>query len=207
MFYASQPSPALRFGDIVRGFVAFTPCLKTPLKPQSEYGFSVEVIRSDLFAILSPCCSIKDRLLLLAPLLPLRPEFFTNPYFAEDLTRINRKMSAQNAIPPKAWDNLDDQERQERLNSPPSYAFLELFVYDHDDRLPEYELARAPNGRAGHFMVDFRHAFRVNCADVIKPDNSPVDSKILELSIAARGEMRDKIASFFQRVPAEDVVV
>lgn len=207
MFYSSNPSQALRFGDVVHGYVAATPTLKSPLLAAEGESYTLEVQRPFLLSILSPCCSISDKVLLLAPLIQVRSGFFDNPYFAADLTRLNRPMSPEQSLPPVAWEKLPPEEKTKRISQGESYAFLELFIYEPHDLFPRYSVHRkAGNIETSAYMVDFRHAFRLNCDRVINPAQAPLESKRLELSIETRSELREKISYFYRRVPVEDLV-
>jgi hypothetical protein len=208
MFYSVTPTNALRFGDIVRGYVNATPEIKKPFSLGETESYRLTVDQPSFSVVLSPCCSISDKVLLLAPLSQIRPAFLKNPYYAEDLTRINRVMTPQQSLPPETWQNLSEEERIRRLaagNS--SWAHVELFVYAPHDLLPRYKLNK-PGGAidTNYFMIDFRHTFRINCERVIDPKNSPVDSKLLELSLQTRAELREKVAHFYHRVPDEDLI-
>ena len=207
MFYSSNPSQALRFGDVVQGYVAATPTLKSPLATTEEESYTLVIQRPFLLSILSPCCSISDKLLLLAPLIQVRGAFFDNPYFAADLTRLNRPMSPEQSLPPVAWENLPPDEKTKRMAQGESYAFLELFIYESHDLFPHYSVHRkAGNIETSVYMIDFRHAFRLNCDRVISPAAAPLESKRLELSVETRSQLREKISHFYRRVPAEDLV-
>lgn len=205
MFYASKPSDALRFGDVVQGYVAATPTLKAPLSAGEGESYTLSIQRPFLLSILSPCCSISDKVLLLVPLIQLRAAFFDNHYFKEDLTRLNRPMSPEQSLPPSAWDKLPPEEKAKRMAQGESYAFLELFIYESHDLFPQYSINRKiGNIPTSAYMIDFRHAFRLNCDRVINPKSAPVESKCLELSIETRAQLREKIAFFYLRVPMED---
>jgi hypothetical protein len=52
-------------------------------------------------------------------------------------------------------------------------------------------------------MVDFKDIFRVRSKIVQRNNKIP---KVLQLSISTRSDLRKKIASFFERVPKEDLV-
>ena len=95
-FYADRPGDALRFGDIITGFTNCTPVVDQP----QAASFRIDVAKEPFFAGLSPCCSIDERVVSLVPLQRVRPSFFTNPYFAEDLTRINLRILRSKAMPP-----------------------------------------------------------------------------------------------------------
>ncbi len=206
MFYSVNPSQALRFGDVVQGYVAATPTLKSPFLTSERESYTLEVQRPFLLSILSPCCSISDKVLLLAPLIQIRGGFFDNPYFAEDLTRLNRPMGAEQSLPPIAWEKLPPEEKAKRIAQGESYAFLELFIYEGHDIFPKYSVHRkAGSFETTAYMIDFRHAFRLNCDRVINPLNAPLESKLLELSVETRSELREKISYFYRRVPPEDL--
>ena len=207
MFYQDQPSATFRFGDVVQGFVSATPILNNPSQTSSTLPFSVEIQRPTFSVVLSPCCSISDKVILLTPLIPIRPAFFDNPYLAEDMTRINRVMDPEQAVPPTIWQHLSEEEKIKRKAVGRAYAFVDIFVYKENDFFSKYVLHRKNgNIETNLQMIDFRNAYRLNCDKVVSPINSPVDTKRLELSIEVRGELRDKIADFYGRVPREDAV-
>ena len=93
-FYVDIPSKALRFGDVVRGFTAATPTIDKPSVSVIQ-DYSLKIINPSYLAILSPCCSISDKMISLAPLVLIPGKLFRNPYFSEDLTNINREMQPQ----------------------------------------------------------------------------------------------------------------
>jgi hypothetical protein len=208
MSYAATPDNALRLGDVVSGFVIGACHLRTPtLVPQDHH---VTVTYPRFAAVLTPCCSVGDGCILLAPLVGIRPKFFGNSYLAEDLTRINRPMAPQQAVSPDVWDKLGTEERQRRLDQAhdESYAFGELFVYAPDERLPRYSVKWAGKELVGvgHYMIDFRQMHRVECERVISTKDVPLDTKVLQLSVPTRTELRDKLAKFFGRQALEDMV-
>jgi hypothetical protein len=207
VFYASTSSEALRFGDVVSGYVAAVPTLKTPLVGAIANSFTLEVARPPLLAVMSPCCSIGEKMLLLAPLIEIKAGFLDNPYFAADLTRINRPMRPEDSVAPHVWEMLSDEEKARRIEQGESYALLSLFVYEHNDLFPEYDVNRKTGKeKCRTYMIDFRHSFRLNCEKVRSAAESPLDSKMLELTISARSDLREKIAYFYSRVPNEDAV-
>lgn len=208
MFYTANPSNALRFGDIVWGYITATPAIKNPFTQGATEQYSLIVDQPRFSVVLSPCCSISDKALLLAPLSPLRAGFYKNPYFVEDMTRINRVMTPQQSLPPDAWERLGEEQKIHRLEAGnSSYASLELFVYAPHDLLPTYQLHK-PGGAiaTNYYMIDFRYTFRINCERVITPANSPLESKLLELSLQIRAELREKVSHFYRRVPEEDLL-
>ena len=204
MFYQDEPDEALRFGDVLKGFILTSPNISEPAKPNETY--SIDVYLPAFSIVMSPCCSIGDKMISLTPLIRLRNTFFNNPYLSEDLTRINREMEPEQTVPPDIWNSrLSHEEKQRRLGEGRGYAFLELFVYEKHDLFPEYTINRK-QGNIGtrYYMIDFRNTYKVNCQSLITPTNAPLDSKCLQLSIEARAEMRDKISYYYARVPKED---
>jgi len=79
MFYleASEMEAILRFGDVIQGFPI---CFSVIDKPSHESDFHITVSAPSYAVVLSPCCSIKDKVLSLAPLKQLENKIFVNPY-------------------------------------------------------------------------------------------------------------------------------
>jgi len=207
MFYAEEKSAALRFGDVLRGYFSTTPVIKEPMLEKTIRAYNIDVDFPPFSVIMDPCCEIGKKMISLTPLIPVRGSFFANPYLAEDLTRVNRKMLPQQAIPPHAWEQLTAEQKQERLAVGLEYAFLSLFIYEKHDLLPKYTVHRKEGPTETNcYMVDFRNIHRLCCDKIISPEDAPLESKVLELSIETRKELRDKVASYYGRVPAEDQV-
>jgi len=203
-FYESDPDETFRFGDIVTGFTIVTPSLKTPTIPApTEYEISITHTHA---AVLSPCCSIRDGTILLSPLLQIRTNWLKNPYFADDLTRINTPMSAQQARTPQKWEELPPEQKVELANSPSAYAELRFFIYEKHPLLPTY-FVKLRNTidkiELGYYMIDFLRLYRVKCSAIHSPTDCPIHAKILQLSIPVRRDLRTKLISFF-REPEED---
>lgn len=209
MFYAEEQSQALRFGDVVRGFVAATPKVDRPrLEVGGDAGgsaFSLLVSQSPFSVILSPCCSIGDKVLSLAPLVSITAGFLRNPYFLEDLTRINRQMQPEQTVPPDVWAKLPEREQEKRLATGLGYALVEYFMFASHDLLPKYPLKTKDGTEdVNTYMVDFRQTYQIVCSNIITPANSPLDAKYLELTAASRRDLREKIAYYYGRTPQED---
>lgn len=208
-FYSDSLDRRFRFGDIIKGFAAATPVINNPPLAPENINFQIEIVRSGFYSILSPCCSINDKVVVLCPLIQLRSAFLTNPYLVEDFTRINRPMTPEQAVPPSQWERLPPPEKEKRKDVGFRFAFVEQFVFDEHPFFPQYFLS----ARLGEkmeirmHMVDFRHSFSVRC-DKITNNSSPFENiKLLQLSIEARAELRNKMASFYSRVPEEDSVL
>ncbi len=208
MFYEDTPSEALRFGDVIRGFVTSSTRIDSPkaVDPPDEYAIEVEV--PEYSVVLTPCCSIRRGCLSLTPLVHVLPKFFNNPFLTEDLTRVNREMRPEQSVPADVWENMPGEQKAARFNlsRPLGYAFNSIFVYAPHDLLPAYELDK-PGGavETDYYMIDFARACRVLCDKVHNPQQSPLHTKLLELTVQARSELRDKMADYFGRVPAEDL--
>ena len=204
-YYSDSNSGALRMGDIVRGFVLGA-AKQTKPNP-SPHDYLVSLRNPDFSVILTPCCSIGHNTLSLAPLLQIIPKWLENPYFTEDLTNINREMQPEQAVSPQVWKTLGDQERQRKLRSGKAYALVEWFVFPPHQVIGQYKSkSRKGEIEMGHYAVDFRLIFRVECEAVANTKQVPIDAKVLELSIEARNELRFKLSSYFGRVPDEDTI-
>jgi hypothetical protein len=202
---ASTTDNALRFGDVVRGFVLSTPLMDQPLLEAGQHEYQVDVRIPDLCVILSPCCSIKEQTISLAPLKGVMASFLDNPYLVTDMTNINRKMLPEQAMPPPAWGRMTDEDRQRKLAEGKAYAFVSYFVYAESPLFPSYSLKLRNTETTTRFhMVDFRDIIKVSCKAVISAQQSPVAAKLLQLSVITRKELREKIAEYYGRVPAED---
>jgi hypothetical protein len=158
---------------------------------------------------MTPCCSIEEKTIALAPLIQVYPAFFDNPYLAEDLTRINRIMTPEQSVSPTVWGQLGEEERKRRLAEGNTYAFINHFIYQKHESYAEYTLHRKTKGNVvtNYYMVDFRNIYRVICEKIITPSNAPIESKHLQLSIETRDELRVKIARYYSRVPQEDQLI
>ncbi len=206
MFYSANPGSDLRFGDILQGFVATSPTFKIP-SVDDPPTWQLKVTQARYFAVLSPCCSIDRGCLLLAPLQRIRPSFLVNPYLSDDLTRVNVRVPAEKSVPPTVWSKLPDEEKTKRLTEGEALIVLECFVFAPHPHLGTYQLAtKAGNVEQNHYLVDFGTTFRIECEAVSRDKPAPAGTKLLELSIATRTLLRNKIAAYFARVPAEDLV-
>ncbi len=209
MFYENPEhvDSALRFGDVLKGFAVCTPKINNPPLPD-ELNCQIEISKPPFYVILSPCCSIRDKILSLAPLVPIKNSLFGNPYFAEDPTRINIKIEPIYSLPSLAWESMDPREKAERLGKGLSYSLLEYFVYREHDLFPQYKIPRQQGDiLSRHYMIDFRAAFRVACDRIQSPEQSPLECKCLQLNNETRGLLRDKILFYFSRITAEEIAL
>ena len=209
MFYDNNPQPTLRFGDIVGGFLLSRCHDYAPSFSEKPDTYHIEVARLKLAAVLTPCCTIahhSGNMLVLSPLQRINPVYyFMNSYLREDLTRINRVMTIQEAIGPEKWKKMSDEEKTKHLATSPDKKYIGVneFVYEEHDLLPEYEIKyNKQTANTNYYMIDFREICRVQ-----KPsDVEPSAIKRLQLSVQTRAELRDKLAHYFGRKPDEDAV-
>lgn len=208
MFYEKQPHNVLRFGDVLEGFILSSTSVKSPQDAKRKKQYHIEVRNPDYVVVLSPCCSIGDKTLALSPLVSVRSAFFDNPYLSEDLTRLNRRMAPEQSVPPHVWERMSEGDKAHRFQGKSRvYACYENFVYEKHDLLKTYTVHRRDRDKeTNYYMLDFRKIYRIECDEVVDPKQAPLDTKILELSIPTRGELRDKVAWYFGRVPEEDEI-
>ncbi len=210
-FYEQNIDPTLRFGDVLKGFIQSTPQVKKPLQDISslEDGFNLNIEVPKYSAILTPCCSIGEHKLTLCPfvIIPGSIAFVKNPIFANDLMKINLRVTAEESMPPDKWQELSIEERTAMLVKGKSYTFGHFFVYDKHDYLQSYELR---GEKTSYYMIDFRTSYSIKSHLIKRPNGGPIDkalcaSKLLQLSVEARSSLREKLSSYFARVPEEDL--
>ena len=202
MFYQEEMDNALRFGDVLKGFILASPIIE---EPGSVETYKITVRSPSHCVVLSPCCSIGHKVIALSPLIEVRSSFFDNPYFEEDLVRINREMEPQQAVSPHIWEKFPPEVKQERLEEGYGYALLDVFIYREHDLLPKYTVNRRQgNIETNYYMIDFKNIYKIECDKIISAKNAPLNSKCLQLSIQTRSELRDKIAYYYARIPRED---
>lgn len=206
MFYSDEHSNALRFGDVLQGFVKTVPIIEKPMKID---GYTINIELSKYFVVMDPCCQIGHGSITLSPLIELNHNFFKNDYFVKDLTNINRLVSPENSVPKKVWeDTFDEEERQRRIAEGEKYAFNNYFLYEKNDLFDEYTIKRKGNENieTNYYMVDFRNIYRLECRAIQSAENAPLNCKIYELDIKTREELRFKISAYFFEPAEEDLV-
>jgi hypothetical protein len=202
-FYEASPERLFRLGDVITGFQSVVPQIDRPATPS---GWTITVERPDYMVVLTPCCSIEDQSIALAPLGQIRPSFLSNEYFVQDLTNINRKMSPEKSVARAVWENkLPEDRKQKMMASGDCYAMIECFVYAPHDLLKTYTLNIKPGPReVAHYLVDFKSIFRVQCQQIGRGVCAPRGTKILQLTKETRRELREKLSFYFGRLPEED---
>lgn len=208
-FYEDEPDEVFRFGDVVRGFASSTPIIRDLLLDVNSVQYKIDVCSSSYCAVLSPCCSIGNEVLALVPLQHISQSLFKNPWLVDDFTRLNRKMSAENSVPPHVWKIMTQNVKEKNFDlDEDAYAFNDFFLYAANPLLPTYtvDIKGGGNQKTGCYMIDFKNAFRINCERIRRNKEHPVEGKVLQLTIDTRGALRDKIAAYFARVPEEDQI-
>lgn len=204
MFYQepAQMEQALRFGDVIQGIPICFPVISNLSLLET---YHIQIASPTFSVVLSPCCSISDKVISVAPFIPLLGAFFNNPYFAEDPTRINGKVPSEKTLPPIAWEGMSPEEKAERLSKQDGYVFVEHFVYDRHPLFAVNVINRRDgNIKTNYYMIDFRTAIRIKCDKILNSQYSPGAAKALQLTVEARDLLRKKISAFYQRIPKED---
>ena len=203
-FYEDAPERALRFGDVVRGFQVTTPQVHEP-HLDITHGWTISVSATRYFVVMTPCCSIENKSIVLSPLLPIRPSFLKNEYFASDLTNINRLVPPEKSVPHDVWEKqLPPERKLELTRQGRAYMFGDCFVYEQHDLLQRYQLNVKPPVETGLYMIDFKCMCRVECEKINRDSGAPPGTKLLQLTKEPRQELRDKLIFYFGRVPKED---
>jgi hypothetical protein len=205
-FYSDSPEPALRFGDIVSGFQSASPHIDNPNLGTEKIDLQINVSQPPYFVVMTPCCSIADGTIALAPLGEIRQIFFMNPFLEEDLTRVNNpNVPPENSVSPKQLESMSPVEKQLHLSKVPGYVFLDCFVYAPHELLSEYTIKKGEfTRRLRHRLVDFRHIARVDCKQVVRGSTGLKKIKVLQLAIPTRESLRNKLVQYFARQAAED---
>lgn len=198
MFYESRPDTDLRLGDMVQGFPILYSLLRKPPLSLQEAAYQVEVDIPEYAVILTPCCSIRDRIISVCPLKRLDKQLFKSPYLKEDFTRVNHRMRRVRAIPPDRLHKMSEEDITRMESEAEQYGFLTYFIYEPHELLRGYTYTISKQEVAvAHYMIDFRDTFKVECTSL-------PEEKVLQLSICSRTALREKLAEYYGRIPEED---
>lgn len=208
MFYSDSLDPILRFGDVLKGFIKTEPKFNNPiLSMDQKIEYNINVSIPEFSVVLTPCCSIGPSIISLTPLIKVLTTFMKNPHFKEDLTRINRIVDLpKNKFTPVDWETLDKDEKLKHVDQGKSYTFLNNFIYEPYIDFTSYELKGED---IKYYMVDFTRSYYINCGNIKregKTDGNLIESKVLQLSLEVRNQLRNKIAEYYNRIPEEDKV-
>lgn len=210
MFYSETLSRVLRFGDVVRGYLFSNPTLKQPLVYGTlEQNYYIDIEIPQYSVIVTPCCSIEEKMVSLTPLIKLKSSFFLNEYFIEDFTIINREIEPEKCFTIAKWNSYTADQQSAIISKAKKrpYTLGNLFIYENNDIFSGYTLR---GQETKYYMIDFRNITTVRCemikrAEEITEREAPlIASKCLELTEETRKELRDKIAFYYGRIPEED---
>lgn len=208
MFYTKpdEVDQALRFGDVLKGYPSTTPIIEKPFSDENSVRYMIDVDAPKFTVLMDPTCEIRNKSISLTPLIQVTRKFYDNPYFAEDLTRINRQMEPQQSMSTLAWNELGPEKQQEKLKEGRNYALLNLFIFEKHDLYPKYILKRKGMEviETNYYMIDFRNTYKLCCNEIESPEKSPLKSKILQLSPESRAELTDKLIKYYARIHLED---
>lgn len=203
MFYTETPDLAkLRFGDVVVGgkFLA-------SLHLAENANFKIDIGYEECNVVLTPCCSIRDGIIALSPLVKVLSVFFNTPFFKEDLLNINKISPPERHFSPEILEARADKELIRQKS--PEYPCSDFFIYapDNNGLLKEYNLSdkrlTQPIGNIRYYMIDFKNTYQSRVKNITGATNVLLQTKKLELSIESRKDLLDKIKAFY-RQPKED---
>lgn len=160
MFYSYELSKNLRLGDVVKGYLFADVIISEPILAYPSIGnnYKIEIEVPRYSAVLTPCCSIENSVICVAPLIKVLKDFFKNPYFAEDLTRINKPLLPNQMMSEEDWRELSTERQEEILSLPRNYTLLENFVYAENHLFEKYPL-RGPD--ISYYMIDFKNIQKI----------------------------------------------
>jgi len=203
MFYQVPPEKALRFGDIVQGYVLASPDIVDPIK---NAEFTIDINTCDLCVVLTPCCSIKDQVINLVPLKKVPKDHYKTPYLAVDMTRINKIMTQFEAMKVSRVELLTAEELKEAKESIKTYHWKNEFVYEGNEYFKEYNVD-LPDGTSkpvNYYMINFKDIHKIKCKFIQSPEIFPAGSRLMQLSVDTRRDLMDKLYAYY-RIPDEDM--
>src|SRR5450830_1235623 len=208
-FYGPFSSDGLRLGDVVTGFTCSIPHLKLHPDPSDGLGgdasLTIDVIKPQYAAVLTPCCSIGGDRLVVGPLRRIRPDWLENPYFRDNFLCINEKIDEEHLMTPEQWGRKSPEEQEAIRRQPPAWTLLEYFVYAPGGLLASYPVSYKHQAYdTNYYIVDFRSPMLVHHDLLADSAGHTHGEKILQLSPKARDCLRLKLAYYYSRSPQED---
>ena len=106
-------------------------------------------------------------------------------------------------------DKLPEEEREKDFATMIYYE-LALFVYEPLNLFDKYEVAKM---EIQHYQIDFRKTYTVQCGKIKrkeklkKEDIIILDTKITQITVPAREDLRMKLSEFYSRIPEEDKII
>lgn len=209
MFYCEKLNKELRFGDVIEGQYLYS----LDLNDKSNLNdYKLRVFKYKYNVILTPCCSIRDKNIAISPLIPIKTSFFQNPFFEENLLRINEINPPHKYVPPNEWEKKSEEDKANILSQEPCYALTDLFIYDKNTIFEEYELTiynpttkEKVKKTTNYYMIDFKNMYNIKLTAANETDNYLQKAKVLELSITTRINLNHKIKAFY-RIAQEDLL-
>lgn len=225
----SEFDDVLRFGDVLKGYLSTIPKINKPLFLGDYDDYQIEVNIHQFSVIMDPCCEIGNGTISLTPLIEIRYHWMDNPHIAENLLILNKVIKPLDAIHPRQWNSLLDERKMQLFDAEPRYQHTNYFIYDADEKLPVYEIAREyqyaliDDDETGlprfqrndvsithsirHYMIEFKNIFHLKCDKIIKDrlEEEINASKILQLSIHDRTDLRRKLAFYYITSPDEEI--
>ena len=219
----------LRFGDVLNGYLSTTPRITKPITDNSFDDYQIEVEMPDFCVIMNPCCEIGNGSISLTPLIKITNYWLDNPFIAENLLILNKEIKPFNAIHPRQWNGFTDDEKIEYIEAYPRYQYTNFYIYDTNDKLPSYPITKQykyeliedditglPKYNVikkeetiviNYYMIDFRNIYPIKCDKIIKDkiEEEIMSSKILQLSIYSRTDLRNKLAFHFINSPDQEL--
>lgn len=203
----------LRFGDLLQGFIETVPHIENPLTDSflKDYKYHIESLIPEFSVIMTPCCSIGENTISLAPLKRITSDLYRNlsNEVINNFTILNFEVESKKIISPFNWNFLSKEQKAEKEAEGKAWVFIDRFFYKGCNLFEEYEiLVRKEPFFVRDYVIDFKEIYQIKCNKIIyqKIDNDILSSKCLELTIEARDEFRKKIANYYGRVPDEDLI-
>ena len=199
MFYKIPFDQIIRQGDIIKGLSSPRIIVYKLLTGKNVFGgdsdpcFSIDM-RFNCVVVMTPCCTIqKADYITLCPLYPVSNKFRSNPYLAEDPTRINTIVPPEKCIPPKGWEGLPDEEKQKRLQKGSVFVFQSNFVFKKFESIFGDDM-----------FIDFNDTFSIRRKDLGNNNEKLLPAKILQLTNDTRASLRQKLIKYYDRIPEEE---
>lgn len=201
-FYADQLGAQLRRGDIVEGFPVTTPSLDAESASGRVADWKIIAQQPKHLVVLSPCCSIEEKNVLMAPLTRItEKQILETPRLLEDPTRVNREMTLAESLSPDHYQRIPPATRNAREAKGPVYACAQVFCYSPHRILGSY---LSGDRTIEHWQVKFTDIYKLQWKHIARGQAIPAGVKVLELSIEARNDLRLKLSKFFFRPAEED---
>lgn len=221
MFYTdSIDFTTLRLGDVLEGYIDAVPLIEETINGNTLKGYKYDIkIHNPLFSVvLTPCCSIGQSTISLAPLRKITSDIFKdrNQEVIRDFTLLNSEIETKNFVSEEIWNNRYSEEKKEKLElEGKKWAYIDLFFYSKNEVLFEeydvkvkYSKTKIETYKTGYYMLDFKNISQLRCNKIITNQihDDILETKCLELVKKIRGQLRDKITNYYGRIPDEDLI-